>query len=467
MPRAGRGGLRFPLFGFPVLIHPSFFFIAILIGLGSPHLSLGLVAMWTIVVLVSVLVHELGHAFAARGLGAHEPSIDLYIFGGVTAFVPPASMGRARSIWVTLAGPLAGFALGGFVLSVAGAFGVADPSLRIYTNSTMAEQAVSIVIYVNIIWGFVNLLPIMPLDGGNIVRNLLPGTPEQRSRVAALISVGLAAGLCVWLVHVDYARMIALPLLLGALNLTAIFGDRRQPVVENTERVLADLRRLDAGDPSAFAALQSSMALVPDEGRDRAKVTAVEVLLRQGRGPEARDALTALPGNAHPSSYALVESVDGLPAHGIAMLDDMFGRAPSPSLARYVLMSRVLAGRGVEIPALYAMLPAGTGSPDLLRELQHLAHVRGDFVGSVTIGEYLLVASPVIDPWVLYNIACSAARLGDTGHAMARLSQALDAGWTDARQLDTDHDLAALWVMPEFRALRARLAGLPVAPLQA
>ncbi|MEO7158463.1 MAG: site-2 protease family protein, partial [Vicinamibacterales bacterium] len=420
MPRAGKGALKFPLFGFPVAIHPSFFIIALLIGLTSPELSLGVVAAFTAIVLVSVLAHELGHAFAARGFGA-EPTIDLYIFGGVTAFVPPASMGRARSIWVTLAGPLAGFALGGFVLSIAGAFGVDEPSLRIYSDSSVAEYAISMVIYVNIVWGFANLLPIMPLDGGNILRNLLPGTPEQRARIAAIISFGLALALCIWLWKNDYKRLLTLPVLLGGLNLSAVFNDRRQPGYEHTEQVLADLRRLDNGDPGAHDALLASMVKLAPEGRDRAKVTAVELLVRQGRGLEGRRALSELPGSAHPSSYALVETVDGAPAHGIAMLDDMFGRSPSPSLARYVLMSRVLAGRGVEIPALYAMLPTGTASPDLLRELQHLAHTRHDFVGSVTIGEHLLATSPQVDPWVLYNVACSAARLGDTGRALGRL----------------------------------------------
>ena len=287
MPQGGKGVLRFPLFGFPVAIHPSFFIIAAFIGLGSPELSLGVVAVFTVIVLVSVLAHELGHAFAARGFGA-EPTIDLYIFGGVTAFVPPQSMGRVRSIWVTLAGPLAGFALGGFVLSVAGAFGVDNPSLRIYRDSSVAEYAVSIVIYVNIIWGFANLLPILPLDGGNILRNLLPGTPEQRARVGAVISLVIAVGLCIWLVHIDYARMLTLPVLLAALNLGSIFSDRRQPAAENTEQVLADLRRLDDGDPGAHDALLASMAQLPAPGRDRAKVTAVELLVRQGRGAEAR-----------------------------------------------------------------------------------------------------------------------------------------------------------------------------------
>lgn len=449
--------MRFPLFGFPVRIDPTFFLAAVLIGIGSPNATPAIAALWTVIVLVSVLVHELGHAFAARALGA-RPTIDLYLFGGVTAFVPPRQLRRVESIAITLAGPLAGFALGGFVLSVAGAFGVSDPSLRIYRDSSVAEQAVSISIYVNLLWGLVNLLPILPLDGGNIVRNLLPGSEEQRSRIAAVASAVLAVGLVIWLWRNDYRGLILLPVFLAVVNLQAVVAERRQPAIERTEVVLEQLRALDAGDPGALAALAASLPDLPADARDRAKVTAVEILVRQRRGPEARQVLASLPGTAHPSSYALVEVVDGAPAHGIAMLDDLFGRAPSPSLARYVLMARVLAGRAVDVPALFAMLPPGTQHIDLLRELQHLAHVNGDHVGAIAIGEYLLGISPQVDPWALYNIACSAARLGDRPRALARLAQAVDAGWHDARQLDTDQDLAPLWVTPEFRAIRQRIA---------
>jgi Zn-dependent protease len=456
MPGDGVRGLRFPLFGFPVRIGYSFLVGAAIIGFGSPNSSLRIAVLWTVIVLVSVLVHELGHAFAARGLGA-QPTIDLYLFGGVTAFVPPRQLSRLESIWITVAGPLAGFALGGFVLSVAGAFGVSEPSLRLFANASLAEQAVSISIYVNLIWGLVNLLPILPLDGGNVVRSLLPGTAEQRNRIASVVSAVLAVGLIIWLVRNDYQGLVLLPGFLAAVNLYALVVDRQQPAAERTEAVLAQLRALDAGDLGALASLRDSLADLPTEARDRAKVTAVEVLVRRRRGDLARQALELLPGAAHPSAYALVEIVDGAPAHGIAMLDDLFARAPSPSLARYVLMARVLGGRAIDVPALYEMLPHGTRQPEVLRELQHLAHVDGDHAGAVAIGEHLLSTVGGADPLALYNVACSAARLGDQHRALVRLSQAVDAGWADAHQLDTDHDLASLWVTPEFRAIRQRV----------
>lgn len=468
LPRQGGAGLRFRLFGFPVSIHWSFLLIAAILGLGSPGVSLGLVVLFTVVVLVSVLVHELGHAFAARGFGA-APTIDLYIFGGITAFVPPRHMGRVGSIWVTLAGPLAGFALGGFVLSVAGAFGVTEPSLRVYQDSSLAEQTVSLAIYVNIVWGFVNLLPIMPLDGGNIVRNLLPGSPEQRARTAAIASIVLSIGLVVWLFQADLGGMSTLPflpLMLAAVNAQTLLADRGTAAAGPTEELLVALRALDDGDDAAFDRVAQLLPLAPPEARDRAKVTAIEILLRRGRGAAARRALTALPGSAHPSAYALVETVDGAPGHGVAMLDDLFARAPSATLARSLLLGRVLAGRSAEVPTVHASLVPYLGPTvfDVLRELQHVAHVRGDFRGAVLIGEHLLAGGGPVDPWVLYNLACSAACGGDPERALARLSQAIDAGWNDVHQLDTDHDLAPLWVRPEFRHLRARLAAAVPTP---
>src|SRR5690606_26653532 len=116
-------------------------------------------------------------------------------------------------------------------------------------------------------------------------------------------------------------------------------------------------------------------AAAPASTRDRLKVTAVEILARQGRVPEAREALAQLPGTAHPTLYALVDAADGDP-HGITMLDEMVRAQPLPSVARYALLARLLTGRSGDVPSYYLSLPSSAQSPEQLRELQYLAHVR-------------------------------------------------------------------------------------------
>lgn len=104
------GALRFRLFGFPVEIQIGFWILALIIGLrpGRPWTD---AAMWLGIIFVSILVHELGHAFAARAYG-QSPSIVLHMLGGVTSWSATTDLGKKRRILVTLAGPGAGFALG-------------------------------------------------------------------------------------------------------------------------------------------------------------------------------------------------------------------------------------------------------------------------------------------------------------------------------------------------------------------
>ena len=59
-----RFDLRFNIAGFPVRVHPLFWVIAILLGSGSDNLLM--IPVWIVIVFVSILVHELGHAFAFR-----------------------------------------------------------------------------------------------------------------------------------------------------------------------------------------------------------------------------------------------------------------------------------------------------------------------------------------------------------------------------------------------------------------
>ena len=94
----GGGGVRFRLFGFPVRVQLSFFLVVVLLGL-FPGATVGTVIIWTAVAAVSILWHELGHAFAARRLGS-SPTIDLYGFGGLTHWQPREDASRWHLISV-------------------------------------------------------------------------------------------------------------------------------------------------------------------------------------------------------------------------------------------------------------------------------------------------------------------------------------------------------------------------------
>ena len=81
VPPPTRFDLRFSIAGIPVRVHPLFWLIAILFGSSSG--SIVSILSWVVAIFVSILIHELGHAFAMRryGQGSH---IVLHFAGGLT-----------------------------------------------------------------------------------------------------------------------------------------------------------------------------------------------------------------------------------------------------------------------------------------------------------------------------------------------------------------------------------------------
>ncbi len=152
--------LRFMLFGFPIRIHPGFWVVAVLLGMNLPPRY---VPIWVAAVLVSILVHELGHAVVQRWFGG-RPQIVLYTFGGVAA-AEGVDRSPWRNILVSLAGPGAGFIFFGVLYAATQFFG--EP-----TNLN-AKIAIIFLLEINFFWGVINLSPILPLDGGHVARELL------------------------------------------------------------------------------------------------------------------------------------------------------------------------------------------------------------------------------------------------------------------------------------------------------
>lgn len=226
-----RFDLRFNIAGFPVRVHPLFWLIAILLGSSSNNLLM--IPIWIAIVFVSILVHELGHAFAFRRY--EQPShILLHFSGGLT--IPESmpwgggyatvSLTPNQHIIVSLAGPFAGFLLAGLTLAVGAALGgeiiltsilgiIPFPVVLMPYGSILTDIFL-IMLWVNVFWGIINLLPVYPLDGGHVSRNILiQRDPYGGLRTSLWISV-ITGGILA-LVGVVFLGSIYMAFLFGLL----------------------------------------------------------------------------------------------------------------------------------------------------------------------------------------------------------------------------------------------------------
>src|SRR5215218_7242531 len=160
----------FRIFGFPVTIAPGFLLgLLLLAGLNleDPSFALGLV----VAVGAFTLVHELGHALAARRFGA-QSAISLSFLVGWASYRPTRRLRRGERVAITAAGPLIQVVLGSAVLLALGTEPWSYDDVR-------AEPLTLAVWWAGPILGLANLLPLNPMDGGNIVATgidaVLPG----------------------------------------------------------------------------------------------------------------------------------------------------------------------------------------------------------------------------------------------------------------------------------------------------
>jgi stage IV sporulation protein FB len=200
MPGPTEFDVRFRLLGVPVRIHPLFWVMAAILGWDLTQGGGTLLIIWVACVFISILVHEFGHALMARAFGA-EPGVLLYSFGGLCVYENPRE-GLGRRFLVLLMGPGAGFLLMGATILVASlAFHtpIADVWRARFAFGTPRNGAVAtlFLIDINLFWGLLNLLPVMPLDGGQIATVLLSmhnrHEGRRRAYIVSLVTAGLVA----------------------------------------------------------------------------------------------------------------------------------------------------------------------------------------------------------------------------------------------------------------------------------
>lgn len=195
------------ILGIPLKIDPSWFVIVALVTLSysetfrsqqpswSPGLLWGAALVMALLLFASVLAHELGHSLIARAQGIRVSSITLFLFGGVAA-IERESRTPGGAFWVAIAGPLVSFALALLLLIS-----------QLWWPAGSPAQVLSLNLgRLNFILAVFNLIPGLPLDGGQVLKAIAWKITGDRYRAVhwaansgrVLSAIAMALGLLSW-----------------------------------------------------------------------------------------------------------------------------------------------------------------------------------------------------------------------------------------------------------------------------
>lgn len=188
----------------PIHIFPFFWFLILIIGWLNSLTLIGTM-IWSIVILISVLIHEYGHALTSLIFGQHA-EINLMGFGGLTKRDGP-KLARWKEFLIILNGPLAGFLTFMIAYFLLGHVG---------EKKAILLYALEVTVNVNLFWTLLNLFPVIPLDGGHLLRILLEGALGLRGlKLSFFISIVLAGVIGLYFFLIQQIVMGALFLLLA------------------------------------------------------------------------------------------------------------------------------------------------------------------------------------------------------------------------------------------------------------
>lgn len=459
---------HFHLLGVPVRVHLSFWLTALLLGwlrYGRGEHTWA-IATWVPIVFLAVLLHEMGHALVGRRFGL-RPEVHLVAMGGLTTFPSGHRLTHGKSILVSFAGPAVGIVIGFAALALSGA-----------GLPPAASLVVRDVVWTNLGWAIFNLLPIVGLDGGNIMAAVFDRFMGARGvRAARLVSVLLGAAICAWGIAND---QILLVLIFGmftiqnyrAWQLESHWVESLSEQARARGRA-ADPMPIEASLREAWAALEEGDAarvrsiaelLVPRAQTEQHRFEIAHLLswgrLLTGDAEGAAAALRLLPRGRLPD--ALLEGAIllelGRPADAVRPLAEAIVDRPDDFVATRLAKAVARSGRFEEVLALLRdHEKAHAIGARALQIVATEAFYAGHHEGAARIGELLFECFHQASD--AFNVACSLGRAGKRREALEWLEKAVEAGLADPSVLDTDADLEPVRALPEFQQIRAR-AGL-------
>lgn len=243
------GGLQlFTIAGIPVRV--SLWYGLLLLFWFRDGSSVQANMLWAAIVTVSILAHEMGHALVARHLRL-RPSILLHGLGGLCQH--DRAQRDLHDVLVIAAGPLAGLLLGGATWL----FATLAPELVASPEYPWLATAVQMSLWVNILWSLVNLLPLWPLDGGQLFRlgMLRLFRPKRAEQVTHYTALALLGGALAFGLAQGTSLLILLVIWIGWSNISALRGQSESGPVRTTNPLAKELlaKAVAAYDREDFA----------------------------------------------------------------------------------------------------------------------------------------------------------------------------------------------------------------------
>ncbi|HEX6417482.1 MAG TPA: site-2 protease family protein [Acidimicrobiales bacterium] len=464
---------HFRIFGIPIRVEPFFVIVAVLFGIRLD--PLWEVFAWVVVVFVSVLVHELGHAVTYRALGQRS-AIVLHGFGGFT--VPTGGgrrvLSKPKSVLVSVSGALAQL----LVLGV--------PARYLVTSDWGDRQwldwwatgfqdfswyrVLELLAFVSIWWALFNLLPIRPLDGGRVAETLLGFETACKVSIGAAIVAAfitfrsgqfglfglLFFGLFAYMNYQDLRAGQST----GAFDVEAPEGGpapagrapgrgpgRGRGFPRPRRRGRADLQIVPpAGMPADLAP-----RIAPAEAETRAWNA-----LRSGDGARAASIMRQSGGEGNGFLRACIALLTG----PVEMADDLFDAAyrAEPGGPPNLVPATLLADAGRAVPLVARLVGGGRPGIEAAASLQTHLHYAERFDAAAEVGERVFAAGPQSPAQTAFEVACSWARAGSADEALRWVDVAVDNGFRAPGVLDGEPDLATVRALPGWAAVRARLS---------
>ncbi len=438
-----QGVIRFRLGGIEVAIKPSFWMISLLLGWAGRRYEL--VVVWVAVVFVSVLLHEMGHALAARRFGL-RPRIELHTMGGTTHVEGSGALSFAQTLGFVLSGPTIGVCAGLIAM-------LARHALRDVDVPPIAAAAIDDFVWVNCGYGLLNYLPVLGLAMQAVVEKL---RGKKSPAHVAIISLVVIAALGALAFARGYSWAAFMLLWLGASHwktLSTWMGERADERLDGDFRAAYETVARGELDEALERAASLQRRVRTVAGKARAVLCVADIEMRRGNAERALEALANMPTGwrAPPMLETEIYLANERAEEAVASMQVRLREGNDGTVVRALAIA-LIGAREYAAAADVAVREVAAIGVQAMQVIDAKLFYAGKYEDAERVAEAAFTAFG--HPVDAYNAACSCARARRPDDAIAWLRRAVEAGWDDRAVFETDEDLASLRGHVDFAAVR-------------